>query len=133
MDENSGAAEPFENINIVNFTKCTKSPETEFQESDMKSTLHYKGLHMQFPGQWVPKFHLFHSTISHFKDNVHFRSFPLSTMLKFQSATKSFELNQMLGKEANIRIKFGNCMRSSILKFPAPCGPVRVNKIIKVP
>ncbi len=56
------------------------------QESGMKSNP-YK----QFLRPWVPNFHPFHCTTSHFKDFAHFRIFPLTPMLKFQSATIFFK------------------------------------------
>ena len=48
----------------------------------MRSTLN-----MQFLGVRVPNLHPFHSMISRIQDIAHFRIFPLTPMLKFQSAT----------------------------------------------
>ncbi len=50
---------------------------------------------MQFLGQWVPNFHPSHSTTSHFQDIAYFRIFPLTHMLKFLSATKFLNLDQL--------------------------------------
>ncbi len=49
----------------------------------MKSTLH-----TQYRGPRVPNFGPFGSTISRFQNIAHFRIFPLTPMLTFQSATK---------------------------------------------
>ena len=45
-------------------------------------------LHMSTVVPRVLNFRQFRSTISHFQDIVHFRIFPLTPMLKFQTATK---------------------------------------------
>ncbi len=46
---------------------------------------------MQYIRVRVPNFRPFRSTINRFQDVVHFRIFPLTPMLKFQSATKFFK------------------------------------------
>ncbi len=45
---------------------------------------------MQYIRVRVPNFRPFRSTINRFQDVVHFRIFPLTPMLKFQSATIFF-------------------------------------------
>ncbi len=58
---------PFENLNNVNFAKCTEWPQSELKWPDPKSTPH-----MDFLGLRVQTFHPFHSTISRFQDIPHF-------------------------------------------------------------
>ena len=56
------------------------------KESGIKSTLHiYVGYTVLLQ---VQNFRLFRSTISRFQDIAHVRIFPLTPMLKVQSATK---------------------------------------------
>ncbi len=45
-------------------------------------------LDVQYIVPRVPKFRSFRSTVSRFQDMTHFRTFPLTPMLKYQSATK---------------------------------------------
>ena len=49
---------------------------------------------MQFLGPRVPNFHPFCSSDSCFQDFAHFMIFPLTPMLKFQSAAKFLKLGQ---------------------------------------
>ncbi len=53
---------------------------------------HKSTLYVHLVGPWVPSFHTFCSIIIHFQDIAHFRIFPLTPMLKFQSATKFLTL-----------------------------------------
>ena len=66
---------------IRNFAKCTKWPQTKLKESSIIGALP-----MCTVVPRVPNFHPFRSTISCFQDIAHFRIFPLTPMLKFQSA-----------------------------------------------
>ncbi len=52
----------------------------------------------------VANFHPFHSTISLFQDIAHYRIFPLTPMLKFQSATIFFNFWQIANKNFSATI-----------------------------
>ncbi len=93
----------------------------------MKSTLHNTA-------HKTPNFHSFCSTISHFQDIA--QIFPLTSMLKFQSATTFLILASDRQNIYNVTFPYDglilrkvwlksdkNC-RSSVLKFPAPYGLV---------
>ena len=88
-----------------------------------------------------PKFHPFRYTISRFQDIAHFRIFPLTPRLKFQSDIKILNF----GRSANIYQNFlllhdyliyhkvwlrsdQNWRRSTILKFLLPQGPMLMKK-----
>ncbi len=72
-------------IGNFKFVKCIKSPQTELKESVIKRIIH-------FLGQSVPNVYPFRNTISIFNILYIFRIFPLTPMLKFQSATKLVKL-----------------------------------------
>ncbi len=56
---------------------------TKLKESGINSTLH-----MCTVVHRVPNVYPIHSTISRFQDIAHFTIFPMTPLLKFQSATK---------------------------------------------
>ncbi len=80
------------------------------ENQDKESTLHTHFLRSR-----GPNFHLFRSMISSFQEIVHFRIFPLTPMLTFQSATIFFTKWPIVKKSnhlystmaASILIKFG--------------------------
>ncbi len=80
----------FKTLKTGNIAKCTDWPHTERRVSDMKSTIHTS---MHFAEVRIPNFHQCRSTtISGFEDIAHFRVFPLTSMLKLQSATTFVKL-----------------------------------------
>ncbi len=78
-----GRVVEFENRNIGNFAKCTKWPQTKLKELGIKST---PPMCTIVPRD--PNFRPFLSTISRFQNIAYFTIFPLTPMLKCQSATK---------------------------------------------
>ena len=112
---------------------------TELKESDMKSTLH-----TTVRGPQVPNFHPFRSTISRFQDIAHLR-IPIDSHVKISKYHKfkfladqqniynfTFPYDYLIYDKVWLRSD-KNCRRSSVLKRPAPYGPVHVNKNFKVP
>ena len=86
----------------------------------------------------VPNFHPLRSTINRFQDIAHFRFFPSTPMLKFQSATLflfladrqniyNFAFRHDCRIYHKVWLKSAKNCRSSVLKFPAPYGPVLTN------
>ena len=125
-----------------------RSNDLKLNSKNSKNSKTRKVLYItQYIGQQVPNFHPFRSTISHFQDIAHFGIFPLTPMLKFQSATdflifgrspKHITLHSFIALFIIYYIFIiycliyhkvwlrsdKNCRRSSILKYPAPYGPV---------
>ena len=98
-------------------------------------------LHICTIWHWVPIFRPFRSMISRFRDIPQFRFFPLTPLLKFQSAKYFFKNVRLLRKEIAVFHHGSQCAhkvwptsdktcRSSILKFPGAYGPL-LTKISK--
>ena len=99
----------------------------------MKSTLH-----MYYITPRVTNFRQFRCTIIPFEDIATFTIFPLTPMLKFQSAIQISKLGRMPRKVIACIASWKpmstihdvclssdeNCRRSSVLNCPAPYGPV---------
>ena len=130
----------FENRKIGNFAKCTELPQTKLKESGITSTLNICTVVPR-----VPNFSPFHSTASCFQNIAHFRIYPLTPMLKFQSITNflilpdrqniynfTFPCDCFIYHKVWLRLD-KNCM-SSVLKFSATYGPVltKISKCHKV-
>ncbi len=81
-DENCGSSCLLKILKIGNFAKCTEWPQTELKEPTTKSTLH----NFLYPPR-VRHFHPLYSIINPFQDIGDFRTFLLTPMFKFQSAT----------------------------------------------